>query len=97
MSDILIGNGTVVTGGAHNQLIEHGAVLVQGNRIAAIGSDVALLQQYPGAHYIDAYSGFIMPAPTLSRAAWMPLLMPSKRRGFERVLLTRFLTAMVLR
>src|SRR5216683_5451165 len=61
MPDILIGNGTIVTGGAHNQLIEHGAVLVQGNRIAAIGSDVALLQQYPGAHYIDAYSGLIMP------------------------------------
>jgi len=61
MSNILIGNGTVVTGGAHNRLIEHGAVLVQGNRIAAIGSDVALLQRYPGAHYIDAYSGLIMP------------------------------------
>jgi putative selenium metabolism protein SsnA len=61
MSDILIGNGTVVTGGAQNRLIEHGAVLVQGNRIAAIGSDVALLQRYPGAHYIDAYGGLIMP------------------------------------
>ncbi len=61
MSDILIGNGTVVTGGEHNQLIEHGAVLVRGERIAAIGSDVALLQQYPGAHYIDAHSGLIMP------------------------------------
>jgi putative selenium metabolism protein SsnA len=61
MSDILIGNGTVVTGGEHNQLIEHGAVLVRGGRIAALGSDVALLQQYPGAHYIDAHGGLIMP------------------------------------
>ncbi|HEY6543014.1 MAG TPA: putative aminohydrolase SsnA [Ktedonobacteraceae bacterium] len=61
MSDILIGNGTVATCGEHNQLIEHGAVLVQGDRIAAIGNDVALLQQYPGAHYIDARGGLIMP------------------------------------
>jgi putative selenium metabolism protein SsnA len=61
MSDILIGNGTVVTCGEHNQLIEHGAVLARGERIAAIGSDVSLLQQYPGAHYIDAHGGLIMP------------------------------------
>jgi putative selenium metabolism protein SsnA len=61
MSDILIGNGTVVTCGEHNQLIEHGAVLVRGERIAAIGSDVSLLQRYPGAHYIDAHGGLIMP------------------------------------
>ncbi|MGH2493505.1 MAG: putative aminohydrolase SsnA [Ktedonobacteraceae bacterium] len=61
MSDILIGNGTVVTGGEHNQFIEHGAVLVRGDRIVAIGSDMALLQQYPGAHYIDARGGLIMP------------------------------------
>lgn len=61
MSDILIGNGTIVTGGEHNRLIEHGAVLVRGDRIAAIGGDMVLLQQYPGAHYIDAHGGLIMP------------------------------------
>ncbi len=61
MSDILIGNGTVVTGGAQNQLIEHGAVLVRGDRVAAIGSDVDLLQRYLDAHYVDAGGGLIMP------------------------------------
>ena len=61
MSDILIGNGTVVTPGADNQLIEQGAVLVQGSRIAAIGSDAALRQQYPNADYVDANGGLIMP------------------------------------
>ena len=61
MSDVLIGNGTVVTRGEQNELIEHGAVLVRGERIAAVGNDVALLQQYPGAHYIDAHGGLIMP------------------------------------
>src|SRR5437764_9002129 len=61
MSDILIGNGTVVTLGGDNQLIEQGAVLVRGSRIAAIGSDTALRQQYPGAQYVDANEGLIMP------------------------------------
>src|SRR5436853_5411302 len=61
MSGTLIGNGTVVTLGSDNQLIEQGAVLVQGSRIAAIGSDTALRQQYPDAQYVDANGGLIMP------------------------------------
>src|SRR6266702_2863672 len=61
MSDTLIGNGTVVTLGSSNQLIEQGAVLVQGSRIAAIGSDEALSQQHPDAEYVDANGGLIMP------------------------------------
>ena len=44
MSDILIGNGTVVTLGNDNRLIEQGAVLVQDSRIATIGSDTELRQ-----------------------------------------------------
>src|SRR6266571_3168248 len=61
MSDTLIGNGTVVTLGSDNQLIEQGAVLVQGSRIGAIGSDAPLRQQYPDALYVDANGGLIMP------------------------------------
>ncbi len=61
MSDMLIGNGTVVTLGSDNVLVEQGAVLVQGQRIAAIGSDSALRQQYPTAQYVDANHGLIMP------------------------------------
>src|SRR5579864_5136602 len=61
MSDTLIGNGTVVTLGTQNQLIEQGAVLVHGDRIAAIGSDAALRQQHPYAAYVDANGGLIMP------------------------------------
>jgi putative selenium metabolism protein SsnA len=61
MPDVLIGNGTVVTLGSDNRLIERGAVLVQGSRIAAIGSDPALRQQYLAADYVDANGGLIMP------------------------------------
>jgi putative selenium metabolism protein SsnA len=61
MPDILIGNGTVVTLGTPNQLIEKGAVLVRNRRIAAIDSDVTLRQQHPDAEYVDANDGLIMP------------------------------------
>ncbi len=61
MPDILIGNGTIITLGAQNQLIEHGAVLVHDNRIAAIDTNTVLRQQYPNAEYLDANEGLIMP------------------------------------
>ncbi len=61
MSDILIGNGAVVTLGTQNQLIVRGAVLVRDGRIAAIDSDTTLRQQYPEAEYVDANDGLIMP------------------------------------
>jgi putative selenium metabolism protein SsnA len=61
MPDMLIGNGTVVTLGAQNQLIEHGAVLVRGSRIATIDTDATLRRQRPDAEYIDANGGLIMP------------------------------------
>src|SRR5437763_3086778 len=61
MPDILIGNGTIITLGSDNQLVEQGAVLVRGSRIAAIGSAAALRQQYSNAQYIDTSGGLIMP------------------------------------
>ncbi|HXL37844.1 MAG TPA: putative aminohydrolase SsnA [Ktedonobacteraceae bacterium] len=61
MADILIGNGTVVTLGTQNELIEKGAVLVHEGRIAAIDKDATLREQYPDAEYTDAHDGLIMP------------------------------------
>ena len=61
MTDILVGNGTVVTLGSDNKLIENGAVLVHDDRIAAVGTDGELRQQHPDIQYIDACSGLIMP------------------------------------
>ena len=61
MSDILIGNGTVITLGTENRLIEQGAVLVRDNRIAAIDTGTLLRQLHPDADYIDANGGLIMP------------------------------------
>ena len=61
MSDILVGNGTVITLDTNNRLIADGAVLVRNGRIAAIGPDNALRQQYPEADYVDTEHGLIMP------------------------------------
>jgi putative selenium metabolism protein SsnA len=61
MTGILIGNGTVVTLGTQNELIEEGAVLVHEGRILAIDKDATLRQQYPDAEYTDARGGLIMP------------------------------------
>src|SRR6185437_3587924 len=61
MSEILIGNGTVVTLGSENRLIEQGAVLVRNSCTAAIDTDILLRQQYPSASYVDANGGLIMP------------------------------------
>src|SRR5579863_3101207 len=61
MLDILIGNGTIVTLNAGNQLIEQGAVLVRDGRIAAIGPDSAMRQHYPEADFVNANGGLIMP------------------------------------
>jgi putative selenium metabolism protein SsnA len=61
MPDILIGNGIVATLGKGNQVIEHGALLVHGDRIVAIDNDSELRQRYADADYVDAQGGLIMP------------------------------------
>ncbi len=58
---LLIGNGYVVTREASRPLIANGAVAIEGGNIAAVGSLDALKAQYPGAEFIDARGGVIMP------------------------------------
>ena len=58
---LLVGNGRLVTRGADNRLIEGGCVAVDGRQIAAVGDTGELYAQYPGAEYIDARGGLIMP------------------------------------
>ena len=61
MSDILIGNGTVLTLGSDNRKVEEGAVLVRGQKVAAIGRDSELRKQFADAEYVDANYGVILP------------------------------------
>ncbi|NKC34086.1 amidohydrolase family protein [Falsiroseomonas selenitidurans] len=57
----LIVNGLVVTMDAARRVIEGGAVLVAGDRIAAIGDTAALREAHPGTAEIDASGMAVLP------------------------------------
>ena len=59
---IMFGNGVVVTRDAQRPLINGGAVAVGDDGIiSALGPTQKLRREYPGAHFVDARGGLIMP------------------------------------
>ena len=58
---MLITNGTVVTLGADNRVIENGAVYIRGDKIADIGATNALTKKYPNEDCLDAQGKLMMP------------------------------------
>ena len=60
---MLITNGTVITLGTENRVIENGAVYFKGDRIADIGTTRALEKKYPlaDAERLDAHGKLVMP------------------------------------
>ncbi|MDR2569792.1 MAG: putative aminohydrolase SsnA [Oscillospiraceae bacterium] len=58
---LIIGNGRLITRATPNELIENGAVAVEGRFIQEIGLTNALKEKYKNAKYIDANGGVIMP------------------------------------
>ena len=58
---LLIGNGNVLTRDSANPYLTDGAVVVEGEKILAVGDCKALRTQYPQAEWIDAKGGVIMP------------------------------------
>lgn len=59
---IVFGNGVVVTRDAQRPLINGGAVAVgDDGLISALGPTQKLRREYPGAHFVDARGGLIMP------------------------------------
>ncbi|MBI5481280.1 MAG: amidohydrolase family protein, partial [Deltaproteobacteria bacterium] len=58
---LLVGNGVGLTLGDDDRVIADGAVLVEGSRVKAIGPTADLRGQAPGADFIDARGGVIMP------------------------------------
>lgn len=59
---LIIGNGRVVTRDPACPLIENGAVAAEGNTILKAGTLEAVKKEFPGADFIDARGGVIMPA-----------------------------------
>lgn len=55
-----IGNGRLITRD-NGTFLEHGAVVIDGERIVEVGDSDALRQRYPEAEQIDAKGGVIMP------------------------------------
>ena len=58
---MLIVNGQVVVWGDEGTIISDGAVLIEGDRIAAIGTTADLIKEYPANEIIDANGGLVMP------------------------------------
>lgn len=58
---LLIGNGRLVTRDPSAPFYENGAVLTRGETIEAVGDTDALRAAHPGAAYLDARGGVIMP------------------------------------
>lgn len=59
---ILIGNGRLVTRDPAHPFYEDGAVVTDGGEILKVGETARMKEEYPGAEFIDAKGGVIMPA-----------------------------------
>ena len=59
--DLVVRNGTVVTVDASRRVVAHGAVAVDGGRIAAVGTEAEVDAQFRGKEVLDAAGGIVMP------------------------------------
>src|SRR6476469_3326807 len=58
---MLITNGTIVTLGARNEILSDGALLIQADKIAAIGKTSDLVAQFPHEEKLDARGKLVIP------------------------------------
>jgi putative selenium metabolism protein SsnA len=58
---LIIGNGRLITRDPAHGYFENGAVVCDGDTIREAGDAAALLPKYPGADFLDAGGGVIMP------------------------------------
>ena len=58
---MLLTHGTLVTMGPHAEVVPDGALYIEGQRIADLGSSSELLARYPGADRLDAQGCLVMP------------------------------------
>lgn len=58
---LIVGNGRVVTRDAQMPFLEHGAVAIEGDAIQSVGEEAELVAAHPGAEYVNAHGGIIMP------------------------------------
>ncbi len=58
---MLITNSTLITFGKDSQIIDDGAILIKGERIADLGQTTELLAKYPAERILDAQGKLAMP------------------------------------
>ena len=58
---LIVGNGSVVTRDEEMPYLERGAVLIDGDTIVEVGAEDEIVGANPGAEYVDAHGGIIMP------------------------------------
>jgi len=58
---MLITNGTIITFGERNEVIEGGALLIEGDQIADLGTTKELLAKYRGEERLDAQGMLVLP------------------------------------
>jgi len=58
---MLITNATLVTFGKPNQILADHAILIEADKIAAIGPDTGLRAMYPNEPVVDAQGAFVLP------------------------------------
>ncbi len=61
MAWLLVEGGTVITMGSPRRIIKEGALLIDGDRIKAVGKAAKLKASYPGADVLDAREKLILP------------------------------------
>ena len=59
--DLLVTNGTVITGDAARRIFADGAVAVSGGAIIEVGQSTDLKQAYAAERVIDARGGVVQP------------------------------------
>jgi len=57
----VLGNGTVITGWERPAVVQAGAVAWRDDRIVAVGPEAEVREAHPGAGYLDAGGGLILP------------------------------------
>lgn len=58
---MLIINGTIITLGSRNEILSEGALLIEGDKIAAMGKSSDLSAQFPQEEKLDARGKLVMP------------------------------------
>ena len=58
---LLVGNGQVITRDTDAPFFEDGAVVIDGEKIVAVGDGPSLKEKYKDAEFVDAKGGVIMP------------------------------------